>query len=100
MDAMDGAAWVASEVLGQSMQQEAKFKPRPANDFKIREMGSQFKTGVLDFRKERNQSASKYFYDKNMLYTKRDKLLYLVSYIFGKFVISFPNNTIIASVLL
>ena len=41
-----------------------------------------------------------HFYDKNMLYTKRDKLLYLVSYIFGKFVISFPNNTIIASVLL
>lgn len=46
-----------------TMQQEPAFKARPANEFKIREMGSQIRTGHLDWRKDRQKSSSKYFHN-------------------------------------
>lgn len=45
------------------MQQQGDFKARPANEFKIREMGTQIRLGHLDWRKDRSKSSMKYFHN-------------------------------------
>ena len=49
-----------------SMQQQPDFIGRKANQFKEREMGSQIRTGLIDFPKDRSQSTCGYFYNKKI----------------------------------
>ena len=65
-----------------TMQQQPDFVGRPSNEYKTREMGSQIRTGLIDFRKDRSQSTNKYFYDNkkpdpNILKNNKNKASHL-----------------------